>query len=259
MRKLLSLVAFFAVSIVGQAQDVDNFEVGPYEVEYKGSGDYKFRLRKDVNLYEYYGLKKDTLIQNKEEASKSVMGAFQLNVSMSLPRYVTNGASNVFGIDGSWKQKIGNKLYFNAGLSLAMSFGKYGEAWKSLYADEWKGKDGTFTESLFEVGVPLSIELGSLDYKKSSLYGSVGVVPTFYTGVKSRSVVGNDGEKIEDGKSGFFVAPRLDVGGYFPIGNQLVRLGGFVQYNVNCSGDDFDVFKERIGRLFVGANIGLVL
>lgn len=245
MKKILSLVAFLTLSVGGFAQDVDNFEVGPYEVDYKGSGDYKFRLRKGVDLYEYFGLKKDTTIQVVEVPTSPIKGAFQLNAFMSIPRYVVNGTSNVWGVEGGWKQKIGQQLFFNAGLSVAMSFGKYGEYYKS-YKD-WE--DGNFSETMFEIGVPISLELSKLDRKKASMYGGIGVVPTFYSGGKDEN-----GES----KSGLYVAPRIDVGGYLPVGNQLVRLGGFAQYDINCSGGDYDIFKERIGRLFIGANIGLV-
>lgn len=246
MRKLFFLMAFLAVSATGMAQDVDNFEVGPYEVEYKEAGDYRFRLRKDVNLYDYYGLKKDTTIQVTEEPSKPVKGAFQLNAFLSLPRWVANGASNVFGIDGSWKQSIGRQLYFNAGLSLGLSFGKYGDHWDG-YTKDWK--NGDFTETIFEVGVPLSIEVGNVNYKKASMYGGLGVTPTFYAG----------GKNINSGsKSGILVAPRLDLGGYLPAGNRIVRIGGFAQYKINCSKGDFDIYAHRIGGFFLGGNIGLV-
>ncbi len=245
MKKYFSLIAFLALSVSGYAQIVDNFEVGPYEVDYKGSGDYKFRLRKGVDLYDYFELKKDTTIQVMESPSLPVKGAFQLNVFMSLPRFVVNGASNVWGVDGAWKQQIGQKVYFNAGLSVGISIGKYGD----VYKDYKNFENGAYKETMFEVGVPLSIELSNLDRKKASLYGGIGVVPTFYTGGKNAA-----GES----KSGFFLAPRLDIGGYLPLGNQLVRLGGFAQYDINLSTGDYDIFKERIGRFFIGANIGLV-
>lgn len=245
MKKFFSVIALLALSVSGYAQDVDNFEVGPYEVDYKGSGDYKFRLRKGVDLYEYFGLKKDTTIQVTETPSSPIKGAFQLNALMSLPYYTPNGTSNVWGVDGAWKQMIGQKLYFNAGLFVGISVGKYGEAYKK-YKD-WK--DGPYKETLFEIGVPLSIELSNLDRNKSSLYGSIGVVPTFYTGGK---------DPAGESKSGIFVAPRIDFGGYLPVGKQLVRLGGFFQYDINCSAGDYDIFKERIGRSFIGGNIGLV-
>lgn len=245
MKKFFSVIALLALSLPGFAQDVDNFEVGPYEVDYKGSGDYKFRLRKGVDLYEYFGLRKDTTIQVMENPSLPIKGAFQLNAFMSLPRYVVNGVLNIWGVDGSWKQKIGQQVYFNAGLSVGISLGKYGETYKN-YKDF---EDGAYTETMFEVGIPLSIEYSNLDRKKASLYISVGVVPTFYTGGK---------DAAGESKSGLLFAPRLDIGGYLPIGKHLVRLGGFAQYDINCSTGDYDIFKERIGRFFLGANMGVV-
>lgn len=106
--------------------------------------------------------------------------------------------------------------------------------------------DGEFSETMFEVGIPLSIEWSNLNHKKASLYGGIGVIPTFYTGGKN---------KYGKSENGFYVAPRLDIGGYVPVKNVLVRIGLFGQYNIDCSGD---IFKERIGRLFLGANVGLV-
>ena len=225
MKKFFSLVAFLTISVAGFAQDVDNFEVG--------------------HLYEYFGLKKDTTIQVVDTPTSPIKGSFQMNAFMSIPRYVVNGVSNVWGIDGAWKQKIGKQLYFNAGLSVALSMGKYGEAYQN-YKD-WE--DGSLSETMFEIGVPLTIELSNLDRKKATMYGGIGVVPTFYTGGR---------DEVGESKSGLFVAPRLDIGGYLPVGKQLVRLGGFAQYDINCSGGDYDIFKERIGRFFIGANIGLV-
>jgi len=241
MKKILSLGLLLMIAIVGYAQNVDHFEVGPYEVDYRGEGDFKYRLKKGMDIYKYFGLQKDTVVQQKDDLSTYVAHAIQIEVSFMLPRYAVNSCSNVFGIDGTWKQRITDGVYFNGGLSLAMAFCKYGTAWN----DE--------NESLFEIGVPLSIEFANIDKRQSSLYGGIGVVPTFYGSTKEINDVG--------GKSGLFVAPRIDFGGYIPVGNTLIRLGGFAQYNLNCAKDDHDkdVFKERIGRLFLGANIGLVL
>ena len=62
MKKIITISSLLVIAMAGFAQSVDNFEVGPYEIDYKGPGDYKYRLRKDVNLYDYFGLKKDTTI-----------------------------------------------------------------------------------------------------------------------------------------------------------------------------------------------------
>ena len=244
MKFYFSILVLLAISLGGYAQVVENFEVGPYEVDYKGDGDYKFRLRKGVDLYEYFGLKKDTTIVVTEKTATPIKHAIQVNAFLSIPRYLDNGTSNVWGIDGSWKQKIGNKLYYNAGLSLGLLFGKYGEVY-SYYQDSENGK---YKETIFEIGIPLSIEWTNLNDKKAALYGGIGLVPTIYFGAKNA---------VGDSKSGLLIGPRLDLGGYLPIGKTLVRLGGFAQYNFNCASGE-DLFKERIGRFFIGANVGLL-
>lgn len=246
MKFYFSILVLLAISLGGYAQVVENFEVGPYEVDYKGDGDYKFRLRKGVDLYEYFGLKKDTTIVVAEKTATPIKHAIQVNAFLSIPRYLDNGTSNVWGIDGSWKQKIGNKLYYNAGLSLGLSFGKYGDAYK--HYKDYDPKEGKFTETMFELGIPLSIEWTNLNDKKAALYGGIGLVPTIYFGAK---------DAAGDSKSGFLIAPRIDVGGYLPIKKIPVRLGFFAQYNINCASGE-NLFKERIGRFFIGANVGLL-
>lgn len=245
MKKIITISSLLVMTMSGFAQHVDNFEIGPYEIDYKGPGDYKYRLRKDVNLYEFYGLKKDTTVQVVEEPSIPVKHAIQIDAFASMPAFWVNGTSNVFGIEGSWKQKIGQQAYFNAGLSLGLSIGKYGDSYKN-YKD-WK--DGFYSETMFEIGLPLSIEFAKLDRRLASLYGGIGVVPTFFSGAK---------DSTGESQSGLLVAPRIDFGGYLPISGHLVRLGIFYQYNINCSSGDEDIFKERISQNYVGANIGLL-
>ncbi len=244
---ILSLIAM-SVSMVS-AQDVDNFEVGPYEVEYKEPGDFKYRLIKGVDLYEYYHLKRDTVVNGK--MSSPVSHALQVEARFRVPRYVGVGCSNVPEIAAAYKFQLSSGVYLNTGVSLALSFGKYERGNEQL------------SETLFMAGVPISLEFGKIDRAHASLYGTVGVMPTFYGGGKGYDATFavpkvKDDIDPDAGKSGFIVAPQLGFGGYLPIGNQLVRLGSFFQYDINCSGGDFDVFKERIGRFSVGANIGLV-
>lgn len=68
MKKIvLVLCGIFAATMAKSQAVIDNFTVGPYEVDYKGEGDVNFRLRKGVDLYKYFGLKKDTVIvENKK-------------------------------------------------------------------------------------------------------------------------------------------------------------------------------------------------
>lgn len=245
MKKMLFAFAILTTFTNGFAQDVVNFEVGPYEVDYRGIGDYKYRLRNEVNLYDYYGLKRDTIVQKIEEPSEPVKSALQFDVFVSVPFFWVNGASNVWGIEGMWKQKIGKQIYFNAGLSAGLAINKNGDTYN--YYKDWK--DGFYSETMFEIGVPVSVEFCKLDRKKASLYGGIGVVPTFYMGAK---------DWTGESKSGILVAPKLDFGGYLPIEDHVVRLGIYYQHDINCSSGDEDFFKERIGLNFVGATIGLV-
>lgn len=58
--------------------------------------------------------------------------------------------------------------------------------------------------------------------------------------------------------SGLFVSPRVDIGAYLPVDNLLIRMGGIINYNINCASTDKDRFKEHIGRVLVGLNSGVV-
>ncbi len=241
MKKLIVLAILFA-TLSSYAQTPDNFDVGPYEVSYKGEGDFRFRLRKDVNLYDYFGLKKDTIIQKKEVQTKPFNKGFQLNLFMELPR---RSVTQLYGVGGNWKHKVGGITYINAGLSFAYLFGKY-----NTY-------QMVKNEAFMEIGLPLSVEFSKIDYKKASLYAGVGVVPAIYTTVKSEQIV--NGEKTA-GKEyfGALLSPRIDFGGYIPVYNKIIRVGVFGEYKINCSGSELNIYKDHIGCAFLGANIGVV-
>lgn len=253
MKKIILLAILFATIVAGYAQSPDNFFVGPYEVDYKGKGDFKFRLRKGIDLYKYFDLKRDTVIQknvinvieeNRKSVSNPVKRGIQASVFMSLPRFAVSGNSNVFGVSGSWKQQFGKKYYWNAGLSLGYLYGEYSSP---SYRED----------AMIEIGIPLSVEFACLDYKKSSVYAGIGLTPTFYSTLKADEIDENgatvDGEK----DSGFLIAPRVDFGGYIPLSKHILRVGIFAEYKINCSGD-VNIYKERIGRAFVGANVGII-
>lgn len=248
MKKMILIAALFLANIaIGFAQNVENFDVGPYEVDYKGEGDIKYRLRKGIDLYEYFGLKRDTIIQGVKVTSSPVKGAFQLNAFLDVNRHA--GSTTALGVDGSWKQKIGEMLYFNSGLSLGISFGEYGNR-------------NNLEETMLLIGVPLSIEVSRLDRNKASLFAGLGVTPTYYNTMKSEY---SDSNKPDPKKnSGIYIAPKLEVGGYIPVDKCVVRIGLFGQYNINCSKneidgwDDADVFKEYVGRAFMGGSVGII-
>lgn len=241
MKKLFSLVAFLIISIAGFAQNVDNFEVGPYEVDYKGSGDYKFRLRKGVDLYEYFQLKKDTIIQVMDTLPADLKKAIQ--VELYLENCLTNVSrhSSVYGLSGSWKQRIGNKLYFNGGLSFGFAF----------------VSTGSLKYNLLEIGVPLSVELGRINRRKASLYGSLGLTPAFYSTLSAKYEPEVDGAEPKK-YSGLYLSPQLSFGGYIPVGNQIVKLGIFLKHKINCSTKDYDLYHELIGKTYLGANVGIL-
>lgn len=249
MRRLIVLAILFVSVVTVNAQSVDNFYVGPYEVDYKGEGDFKFRLRKGIDLYEYYGLKKDTIILNTVNEPHPVKHGVQINAFMSLPRFAIKGNSNSFGISGSWKQQIGKVVYFNAGLSLAYSYGSYNydENWEPYYR----------IENMIEVGVPVSFEFTKLDHKKASVYAGIGVVPSFYNTIKVDETTIENVEQEGAEYLGFLLSPRVDFGGNIPLNNKIFRIGVFGEYKINCYGD-INIYEERVGRAFVGANVGFI-
>lgn len=240
MKYLLSVILLLiSLSGINAQNTVDNFNVGPYEVDYRGQGDINYRLRKGIDLYEYYGLKKDTTIII-EKTTEPLKNAIQVDLSYSMPQYA-KGISNVLGIDASWKQRIINSVYLNTGFLFAMSYGKY--------------ETIELKENMIEIGVPISLEISDVRKHKASIYGGVGVVPTYYITTKAENMK-NAEEKEKP--SGIFIAPRLDFGGYIPIKQQLIRMGIYGQYNFNCSNKENALFKERIGRFFIGINLGMI-
>ena len=251
MKKLFSLVAFLTISVGGFAQDVDNFEVGPYEVEYKGSGDYRFRLRKGVDLYEYFDLKKDTtikIVQSQPSSTSTptpLKHGIQLGFNMegcltNISRY-----SSVYGISGTWKQAVKNGIYLNGGLSFGFALATVGIQQYEKY-------------NMFELGIPLSVEFSKINKQKACFYGGVGLVPTIYATMSASYEPQRPG--IEAQKySGLYIAPQIDFGGYIPWGKQIVRIGLYWRYKINCTPKDgVDIYQNLIGRTFLGANVGIV-
>ncbi|MGN0236875.1 MAG: hypothetical protein ACI4AK_02125 [Lepagella sp.] len=240
MKKILTIFALLGSIYTCLAQnEVDNFEVGPYEVEYTGPGIVKYRIRDNINLYDYYELMRDTTIISKA-MEIPVKHAIQISGKVGSNRY----APKEVGIEGVWKQNIGKNLYFNGGVSLTFGFANYGD----------KG----IKRNMLEVGIPLQIELGKLNHQYASLYGLFGLMPTVYT---TLSATKWDGEKrcADIKKTGFLVAPSLELGGNIPIGNVILRIGVYGIYKVNCTTTDFDIYKLSAGRMFAGAKIGIVL
>lgn len=58
MRKVLLLGALVIGGMASMAQTpIDHFYVGPYVVDYHGQGDVKYRLRDNVDLYDFLNFK----------------------------------------------------------------------------------------------------------------------------------------------------------------------------------------------------------
>lgn len=254
IKKRLLLAFCLVATLTGFAQisEPDTLIVGPYFVDYYGRGDYNVFQRQKPE--EYFGWKKDTVINVVEPATDPVKSAFQIGVFMALPRYVVLGASNVFGLEGAWKMRLSEKVYFGAGLSFGLRMGKFH---RHTYHNNAMFYDNEFKETVMEIGVPIAFEFTKMDRKKASLFASIGVVPTLYTGAQGEN--GDDyNTEDNDSKSGLYVAPRIEIGGYIPVGGKLVRIGGFYQNNLNCTPGDYDIYKNRIGRGHVGAKAALV-
>lgn len=240
MKKLLLFAVMMTAAVLSYAQDVDNFTVnGHYEVDYYGPGDFQWRTL-DIDLYEHYGLKRDTVFV-ETNALKPIRQGIQVSAYTMMPAYRTGGNSNLFGVEGTWKQQVADFLYLNGGLALGFSYERFGNT----------------SDCLMQLGLPLSVEFTKLDKSKASLFGSVGMSPTFYTMLKASELVG--GVKIPAEKAtGFFIAPRIDFGGYIPVGDMLMRMGVFVQYNINCGKKENDLYRNRNGRGVLGLDLGIV-
>jgi len=248
MKKLLTLCVMLVGIFTCSAQTViDNFNVGPYIVDYNGQGDVKYRLRDNINLYEFFELQMDTTVISLAK-EVPVKHAIEIAGNVGANRY----ASKEIGLEGVWKQLVGKNLYFNGGLLLNFGITNYGK--------------NMLQRNMLEIGIPLQIELGKLNHQYASLYGLFGITPTFYSTMKVEG--GNIPTKEVDGKvetidvkkSGFLIAPSLEFGGNIPVGSTIMRIGVYAKYKINCTTGDFDVYtKGGAGRMFLGAKIGFVL
>lgn len=245
MRIFFLILCGLLTTTMAKSQEViDNFQVGPYEVDYMGKGDVNFRLKKNINLYEYFKLQKDTIIAESKKVQPIKKG-FEVGVTYSMPRFGVGGAFNSFGVYGSAKSKVTSNIYLNYGGKIAISYGHYNEEVNNL------------KDVLFEVGVPLSVEFANLNKDTSSFFASVGFTPAYFTTLSAKE--NKDGKDVDaDKKSGLYVAPKVELGGYIPVNDHFLKLGLFGEYRINCTKAEDNIFKQRIGRAFVGANIGYV-
>lgn len=242
MKRVFYAAVFFMMTIMGMAQDVDHFQIGPYDVNYNlKNGDYSSKIREDIDLYDFYDLKKDTIVNEVVEPKPiPFYSGIQADAFYETCLYNTSRFSSVFGVEGAWKQKISYNWYVNGGASLGFAASTI----------------GIMKYNVLELGVPLSVEYGSLDRKYASLYGSVGVTPTFYSTMSTKYEPAINGEPEK--YSGLYIAPRIEFGGYVPVNETLVRLGVYLKYKINCSSKDIDLYHDLLGRTFFGVNVGVV-
>lgn len=243
MKKFLLLICYIVLAASSNAQEVlDNFIIGPYEVDYKGKGDVNYRLKKDVDLYKFFDLKKDTVTITPETKKVVITKASEIGAFYALPRFGVNGSYDTFGIQGFLKRSLSEGVIFDFGLKAAISYGHYNSDYNNL------------KDVVLEVGVPLELEFAKLLENHSSLYVGIGIVPTFFSTLSCKDNTDSNIEK----KNGIYISPRVDFGGYIPVGSCLMKLGVFGEYKICCSKEEDNIFKDRIGRAFVGANIGWI-
>lgn len=262
MKKLLFFALFLILSTVGKAQDVDNFEVGPYEVEYKGTGDYRFRLRKGVNLYEYFDLKKDTVVKVQEQVAEppSVEKAWQtgLELGRRVWGFGINDATDLT-LFAQYKMAIGKDVYFGAGLSATYQANKATGTYIIEGKTLTKNSDNTLEANIFELGIPLSIEYAKLKKHAATPFIGLTVTPLFSTTMSQKIV--NKYENL-DGSHGLRIDPKLELGAYIPMGDYHARIGLFIRKGLSLSSsssDNYDLkYGDRTTRVSIGGNISIL-
>lgn len=103
MKKLFLLVTMMAFVAMANAQEVlDHFVIGPYEVDYKGQGDVNYRLKKNVDVKEFFNIKNDTIVQTIQPETEPVEQGWQVDVMYTMPFY-TEGKTNAFAVEDCGK------------------------------------------------------------------------------------------------------------------------------------------------------------
>lgn len=252
MKIIISFATLFMLSIIScYAQHVDSFEVGPYEVEYKGSGDYRFRIRKGIDLYDYFDLKKDTIIEIKQPLSQSLQNAWQIGAELTRRLWGFGFEATQASVFGQYKLGIADCLYLNGGLSLGYQYNR-------CFPEIVPGLDEIHAE-IFELGVPLSIEYADLRINSSTFFVLGGLSPVFSTTVSQKE----RGKNQSLGKNtGFRVDPRIEFGVYTPFSTVMGRIGLFIQKGFclsesNPSGLDLH-YSDRTTRVSIGANVSVL-
>lgn len=240
MKKILLICLIMSNIMICMAQvPVDHFNVGPYVVDYNGKGDIKYRLREDIDLYEFFGLQKDTTI-----ISMKTKVPIKSTVQISARGGCNPADYKILGIECLWKQNIISNWYFNGGISLNHTNDVY----------------YPLSDNVIEIGIPLQIELGKLNHQYASLYASVGFSPAFYATLDAwREFFYKTGSCSAAKNYGFLIAPVIEFGGNIPVGKTIIRIGLYGECKINCTESDYEGYRRASYPIFAGAKLGLVL
>lgn len=247
MKKTLLIVLSLLGVCSVQAQIVkETHDVGPYKIDVFEDWDIRYTLVKDPKIF--YQIKPDTVVRVQEKIVTTykavhhapINKAYEATLFYTVPRFSYKNGINTYGVSAVRKFGVCKKyhLMLNAGLELSFSHAR-------------TKTPGNLDSPLFGVGVPVSIQYVNLKEKEASLFASIGITPAFYTAKVFKSSL----EETESLK-GIYVEPKFEVGAYVPVGNYHAKVGVNVSYK--AEGGDDKMFKDRLGCVFVGGNIGLV-
>lgn len=247
MKKSLLSVALLAASLICFSQNRDGFkkfDVGPFEVI---DEDNNYRLRDGVNIPEYFEFK-TPMDQN----------SFQIDVFFNLPGVCKD--VNTYGFDFVWKRKISENWFVNGGIAAAFPTAKSA----LLFYQKIDGKrtitetDGLSSLKSFYVGIPVSLEYIWGKNRLVSGYFGFGLTPGYYGNGAFDAELYGVAEKLYV-KYGYFLAPRVDLGFYAPVGRTYIRAGLLIEYKIDLTDRNVENrFKYGIGKFMPGINVGLV-
>jgi len=248
MKKNILLIVLLAASFTGFAQNTDSFDkfdIGPFEVM---DEDHNYRLRDGISLPEYFMFKRP-------------MGknTFQTDIFFSLPGV---GTVSTYGIDFVWKRKVSDRWLLNIGIAAAIPIAKANVLVfkRESYEDNPSIEKETASSVVsYYFGIPVTLEYICGTNSLVSGYFGFGLTPGIYFNGALDADIPDEDKKLNNySKSGFFLAPRVDLGIYAPIGKNYLRAGILLEYKVDLTDTQVkNRFKYGIGCFMPGMSIGL--
>jgi len=244
MKRYVLSIVLLTVSFIGFAQNTDTFkkfDVGPFEVV---DEDNNYQLRDGVNILEYFELKR--------QVEKN---SFQTDLFFGLRG---EADVNTYGIDFIWKRRISDSWFLNSGISAAIPGAK---SCSPVVAVQGNKKD-TLSLSMVScyLGVPITLEYMWGRNSIVSGYFGFGLTP----GISCIGALRVKNEKTDKSENysdlAPFLAPRVDLGFYAPVGKHYLRAGILLEYKIVFAKDKKmeDMFKCGVGNFMPGVNFGLV-